>query len=169
MEFTETLMARRSIRKFTSEPVSDEQVELVLRAAMAAPSAGNEQPWRFVVVRDRATLDALSVATPYARPLASAPVGIVVCADMTVLRYTGFWVLDCAAAIENMLLAATSLGLGSLWMGVYPEERLVEPVGLVMPTPDDIVVHSMVALGHAESIPQAPDRFEPAYVHHESW
>ena len=124
MDALQAISTRRSIRAFTPEPVSEEDLDTVLRAAMAAPSASNEHPWRFVVARDRAMLGRLSKATPFAGPLAGAPVGIVVCADQKVLRHKGFWVIDCAAAIENMLLAAHAIGLGGLWMGVHPVPQL---------------------------------------------
>jgi nitroreductase len=113
-------MTRRSVRRFTDEPVGDVELEALLRAAMAAQSASNERPWRFVVVRDRERLGRLSKATPFAGALASASVEIVVAVDRGAMKCPGFWVIDCAAAIENMLLAAHATGLGGMWIGVHP-------------------------------------------------
>ena len=114
------VLTRRSIRKYTEEPVADEQVELLLRAAMAAPSAGNQQPWHFVVVRDRERLQAVTVAHPYASMLPGASLAILVCGDTGPKKWPEFWEQDCSAATENLLIEAERLGLGAVWLGVHP-------------------------------------------------
>ena len=169
MDCIEAIMTRRSIRSFKPGPVSDDQLETLLRAAMAAPSAGNERPWRFVVVRKPDTLARLSKATPFARPLASAAIGIVVCADRGKLAYPGLWPVDCAAATENMLLAAHALGLGGVWMGVHPISPLVWNVRRIVGTPRHVVPVSLVAIGVPAKRPHAVDRFEPGWIHAERW
>ena len=169
MDALEAIMTRRSVRKFTAQDVSESEVEVVLRAAMAAPSASNERPWRFVVVRDRERLDRLSKSTPFAGALASAPVGIVVAADRAGMKYPGFWVIDCAAAIENMLLAAHASGLGGVWIGVHPIKPFAWNVGRVVGLPRRVMPHSLVALGHPVSAPGPVDRFEDAWVHADEW
>jgi len=115
MDAIEAILTRRSIRRFRDEPVSDDLIETLLRAAMAAPSAGNQQPWHFVVIRDRETLDTTSTVHPYATMAAEAALAIVVCGDTTLEMHKGFWVQDCAAAIQNLLLAAHASGLGAVW------------------------------------------------------
>jgi nitroreductase len=169
MDALKAISTRRSIRTFTPDPVSDADLDTLLRAAMAAPSASNEHPWRFVVARDRAMLGRLSKATPFAGPLAGAPVGIVVCADQKVLRHKGFWVIDCAAAIENLLVAARAMGLGGVWIGVHPAAPLSAAVRLVAGLPRHIKPHSLVALGHPAEERPPVDRFDADYIHAERW
>ena len=169
METLQAISTRRSIRKFTSEPVSDEDLDTLLWAAMAAPSASNEHPWRFVVARERGMLGRLSKATPFAGPLAAAPLGIVVCADQKVLRHQGFWVIDCAAAIENLLLAARDVGLGGVWIGVHPMAPLSLAVRLAVGLPRHVKPHSMIALGHPAEERPPVDRYDASFVHLEQW
>ena len=112
------IFERRSIRKYTADPVSLEHEEKLLRAAMQAPSAGNEQPWEFIVVRDPETLKKMTEGHPYSTPLLGAPLGILVCGDVNKQRFNpyAYWVQDCSAAIQNLLLEAQHLGLGAVWM-----------------------------------------------------
>ena len=164
------VLARRSIRAYTDEPVTGEQVERLLRAAMAAPSAGNQQPWSFIVVRDRATLSAIPSVHPYARMLEHAPVAIVVCGvGLDRARWPRFWDQDCSAAVENVLIEAQALGMGAVWLGVYPLEERVAGVRRLLGIPDEVTPFAIVAVGHpAETKPPA-DRYDPARVHHEAW
>lgn len=169
MERIDIIMGRRSIRNYTDEPVTDEQLDVVLRAAMAAPSAGNQQSWRFIVVREASQRQALAQATPYSGMIARAPLAIVVCGDTRDEKHPGYWVQDCSAAIENLLIAVHAIGLGAVWIGVHPVAERVDNVRRICAVPDGIVPMSMIALGHpAEEKPPA-ERFEPAYVHHERW
>ena len=165
MEALETIFSRRSIRSYTAVPVPEESVELLLRAAMAAPSAGNQQPWRFVVVRDRGRLQALAAAEPHGGMIAQAPLAVVVCADLSAVRHEGFWIQDCAAATENLLLAAHALGLGGVWIGTYPREERVRGVGEVLGLPDGILAFAVVPLGYAEEAVPAVERFDPKRVY----
>jgi nitroreductase len=165
----EAIMTRRSIRQFTDEPVTEEELDAVLRAAMAAPSAHNGRPWRFVVVRDREVLTRLAKATPFAGPLAGAQVGIVVLAERRVSAYAGFWAIDCAAAIENALIAARALGLGGVWIGVHPIRPFASVVRRVVAAPNTVHVHSMIALGRPARERTVPDRFEVEWVHRDRW
>lgn len=169
MKCTDAIMSRRSIRRYTTEAVSDADVETVLRAAMAAPSAFNQQPWRFVVVRDAETRMRLSETSQYSGMLAEAPVGIVICADSTAVRVEGYWVLDCAAATENALLAAHSIGLGGVWLGVYNYPERVANVRGALGLPAHIEPVAMIALGHPEEHKPPAGRFNPEFVRHERW
>ena len=162
-------MTRRSVRAYTPEAVTDTELDVVLRAAMAAPSAGNERPWRFVVVRDRTILGRLAKATPFARPLADAPVGLVVCADRTKLKYPGFWPIDCSAAIENLLLAAHATGMGGVWIGVHPMAPFEWAVRRVLETPRRGTPVAMIALGHPAQAPPRVDRYDAGFVHLDTW
>ena len=169
MDALDAIMTRRSVRKFTADDVSDSEVDVLLHAAMAAPSASNERSWRFVVVRDREKLARLAKATPFAGALAAAPVGIVVAADRKAMKYPGFWVIDCSAAIENMLLAAHAAGLGGVWIGVHPIKPFAWNVSRAVGLPRSVVPHSLVALGHPVSMPGSVDRFEDGWVNLDAW
>jgi len=162
------VLARRSIRAYTDEPVSDDQVERLLRAAMAAPSAGNQQPWEFVVVRDRETLAAVPSFHPYARVLERTPVAIVVC-GRAAGRWPQFWGQDCAAAVENVLIEAQLLGLGAVWLGVHPLEERVVGLRRLLGMPDDVIPFAVVAVGHPAERKSPSDRYDPGRVHAERW
>jgi nitroreductase len=169
MDTLTAIMTRRSARQFTDEPVTDEQVETLLRAAMAAPSAGNQQPWRFVVARDEATRSLLAVATPYSSPVGRAPLGIVVLADTRENKHPGYWVQDCSAAVENLLLAAHAIGLGGVWIGVHPIEERESNVREIVEAPDGFAALCMIAIGHPSSRGPQVDRFHDEWVCDERW
>ncbi len=124
-ECLKMIYTRRSIRVYSDRQISDEDIEKILKAAMLAPSAGNEQPWHFIVVRDKETLKKMSEAFTFGQMLPNASAAIVVCADPKLSKYPyEMWVQDCSAATENILLAARCLGIGSVWLGVYPGGRM---------------------------------------------
>jgi nitroreductase len=160
MQLTHAIHTRRSIRHYTSQPVSDQQVETILRAGMAAPSAGNEQPWHFLVIRDRKTLTALSESHPYGAMIQEAPVAIMVCGDMTRVKHKDYWPQDLAAATQNMLLTAHDLGLGSVWVGVYPRESRQADVKRVVTVPENIVPFSILPIGYPAEEKPAEERFD---------
>ena len=169
MDCLDAIFTRRSIRHYAKQDVTEAELDVVLRAAMAAPSAGNQQSWRFVVVRDPARRERLSHATPYSRMLAEAPVALVVCGDTRAERHPGYWVQDCAAAIQNALVAANAVGLGAVWIGVHPVQDRVDNVRAIVECPEGIEPMSMVAIGHPAEEKPAIDRFTPEYVHSERW
>jgi nitroreductase len=164
MDILEAIHSRRSIRNYTDAPVSDAQVETLLRAAMAAPSAGNQQPWCFVVVRDRQLLEAVATAHPYAKMAPKAALGILVCGDTRKQKYEGYWVIDCAAAVQNLLLAAHGLGLGAVWTGVYPSMDRVEALARIFNCPKGVVPHSFIPLGVPAEQKGREDRFNAERV-----
>lgn len=165
---------RKSVRSYTSQPVSDEMVEKLLRAAMAAPSAMNVQPWEFVVVKDRATLDTLASRLRYAKMLAQAPLAIVVCADTVStdkngnLRENDLWMDDASAATENLLLAAEALGLGAVWTAACDRERS-DIVREVLGIPDSCMPLSVVPVGYPAGREQPKDKWKPEKIHYEKW
>jgi len=169
MDAIEAIITRRSVRQFTGEMVTDEQLDIMLRAAMNAPSAGNERPWRFVVVRDAAALERLSRATLFAKPLSGAGAGIAVCADRLGLKYPGFWPIDCSAATQNLLLAAHAMGLGGVWIGVHPIGPFKTLVRRALDLPRHITPVSLIALGHPAHAPVPIERYDPHFVHFERW
>lgn len=165
MNATDVILSRRSIRKFTPAEVTEAQVTALLSAAMAAPSAGNQQPWQFVVVRDKATLEAVAHLNPNAAMAPKAPVGILVCGDTRVEKYPGYWVIDCAAAVQNLLLTAHAMGLGAVWTGVYPTLDRVEGFAKLFNTPKGVVPHSFIPVGHPAEVKMREDRFRAERVH----
>jgi nitroreductase len=165
----ELLMTRRSIRSYTDEPVSDQDVETVLRAAMAAPSAGNQQPWHFVVIRDRSTMARIMEVHPYSKMLSEASVCIAVLADLSLERHEGYWVQDASAATQNLLLAAHALGLGAVWLGVHPRKDRESGVRQILGLPDSVRCLSLVSIGHPAEEAGRADRYDPSRVHHETW
>ncbi len=171
MEAIEAILTRRSIRKFSTDPVGREELELLLAAAMSAPSAFNERPWHFVVVRDAPMRERLSQISEWSGPMAGAQVGVVVCGDTEALRRPGtvYWIFDCAAALENMLIAATGRGLGAVWLGIHPTPERVDSVRELLGLPEHVEPLGMVALGWpAEDKPPA-ERYDESRIHSEHW
>jgi nitroreductase len=166
-DFIQTIFARRSIRKYTDESVSEADIQTLLEAAMAAPSASNRKPWQFVVVTKRQTLDKLAEIHPHGKMLFEAPLSIAVCGDLTSVER--FWVQDCSAATENLLLAATALGLGSVWLGVYPREERVAAVRQVLGLPEKITPLNLISIGHPAEEKEARTQYDETRVHREHW
>ncbi|HMM19219.1 MAG TPA: nitroreductase family protein [Selenomonadales bacterium] len=165
----EAILTRRSVRNFARREVGGETVEELLKAAMSAPSAGNEQPWEFVVLRDRPTLDRIADVHAYGQMLRHCPVAILVCGDFNRQKYEGFWIQDCAAATENLLIAANALGLGAVWLGVYPIEERVTAIRGIVAAPEEIVPFSLVAVGHPVQAPPPAERFDRTRIHNDRW
>ncbi len=166
----EAIFTRRSIRRYTDKPVAEEDVEKLLKAAMAAPSAGNEQPWEFIVVTDRAAREQVTQVHAYAQMLKQSPVAIVVCADTARSKYPfDFWIQDCAAATENILLAAAALGLGTCWLGVYPNAERVAGVRRIFAIPEPVIPFAIVAVGHPAEQPGKADRYDEKRIYSESY
>lgn len=169
MNVLEAIATRRSIRKFTSEPVSDEAIETLLKAAMAAPSAGNEQPWQFIVIDDKAVLEKTAKLSPYISMAAKSPLSIMVMGDREVEKYPGNWMLDCSAAIQNLLLAAHSEGLGAVWCGLWPEEDRVAAARELVNAPQNVIPLAVIVLGHPDQDLKPQDRFDASRVRKNTW
>jgi nitroreductase len=169
MDTLDAIFTRRSIRKYTDRPVPEELVTGLLKAAMAAPSAGNEQAWQFIVIRDRTLLDAIPKFHPYAAMIKFAPVAILVCGDLTLEKYKGCWVQDCSAAAQNLLLAATAQGLGAVWTAVYPMEDRVTGMRKLLSLPEHVISLSLIPVGYPAEQPAKAERFNSARVHQDRW
>jgi nitroreductase len=163
----EPILSRRSIRKYTDEPVSEEQITKLLEAGMAAPSASNKKPWHFVVVTERETLDKLSHYGSHWDMLRDAPLSIVVCGDPGISdRY---WVQDCSAATENILLAVTMIGLGAVWLGCHPNPERVDPTKELLGIEDPVTPLAVLAIGHPAEEKEARTQYDDARVHRDRW
>lgn len=166
----ENIMTRTSVRDYTDAPISEATIDTLLRAGMAAPTAGNKQPWKFIVINQRNLLD--SLAQGNWRPAAKAQAAIVVCGDTT-NSFPGegkdYWVQDCSAATENILLAAHAVGLGAVWCGCYPISERVDMVKNIFEIPDSIVPMSVVMLGYPNGPQQPKDKYKADNIHINKW
>jgi nitroreductase len=169
METLKAIQTRRSIRKFKPTRVSEELVDKILGAAMQAPSAGNQQPWHFVVITDRELLKEIPKFSPYASMAKDAPLAILVCGDLAMEKYKGFWVQDCSAAIQNILLASHDLNLGAVWTASYPMPDRAEGFRLLCRLPKDIIALALIVIGYPAEKVSAENRFRRERVHKNTW
>lgn len=169
MDVFEAIHNRRSIRKYTDAPVTEEQIRKILSAGMTAPSAGNAQPWQFIVVDDKDVLAKVPEHNPYAKMAAQAPVGILVCGDLSLEKYEGYWTQDCSAAIQNMLLAVHGLDLGAVWTGIYPVEERVAGFKGLFNLPDNVIPLGFLVIGHPDQPSAHKDRYKEERVHKNTW
>lgn len=169
MDTMEALRTRRSIRKFEDRPVPVEMVREILDAAMMAPSAGNAQPWQFVVVNDRATLDDMADLHPYIKMVKQATLGIIVCGDLSKEKFPGYWVQDCSAAMQNMLLAIHGFGLGAVWTGIYPMEDRVAAFRKMFNMPEQVIPLGFAPIGWPAQNPKSESRFLEERIHYNTF
>jgi len=169
METFEAILTRRSIRKFESKKVSNEMIEKILEAGMNAPSAGNEQSWQFIVINENNILEEIAQKCPHAAMARQASAAILVCGDLTLEKYKGFWPTDCAAAVQNILLAARDLGLGTVWTGAYPIEERVETYRKILNLPENIVPFALIPIGYPAQKFENADRFNADRIHYNKW
>ena len=164
----ENIMTRSSVRTYTAELVDSADVITLLKAGMAAPPAMNRQPWVFVVITDAARRAAMAAELPYCKMATTAPLLIAVCGDKAkfIEDAPEYWVQDCSAATENILLAAHALGLGAVWTGVYPVQDRVEMVSKALGLPKGIIPLNIICIGHPDSDNPAKDKWDPAKVHY---
>ena len=168
----QTIMTRPSVRAFLDKPVPEETVERLLRAAMAAPSAKNSQPWAFVLIRDRAELEKLGAALPNAKMTATAPLALAICGVMDKTlpgEAREYWIQDCAAATENFLLAVHALGLGAVWTGVHPISERIAILKETLRLPDGVEPFCLIPFGWPAGPVDAKDKWDPAAVHGDVW
>jgi nitroreductase len=164
------IFKRRSIRKYREEKISDEDITLLLRAAMSAPSAGNEQPWEFIVVRNRESMIKITEFHPFSQMLHQADTAIIICGNRNYHKYpTDVWVQDCSAATENILIQAADMGIGAVWLGVYPRPERIAGLKELFALPEEVTPVSIVSLGYPAEEKKEADRFRPERVHYEKW
>lgn len=166
----EEIFIRRSIRKFKNQPVEPEKVDKLLRAAMQAPSAANQQAWEFIVVQDKMTLTKLAETSPYAKPAADSAVTFAILADESKMKVPTGWEQDMGAAAENMLLEAVHLGLGGVWFGVATSPLVAENVRELFKLPGNILPFALISVGYPDGQKnQFVDRYQAERVHYEKW
>lgn len=167
MELKEVLKARRSIRKYKDEPVSKEDIDYLLHAAMSGPSACNRTPWEFYVITNKETLEKLRKASRFSN--INAPLAIVVCGNLSRAlpsQLSPYWIQDCSAATENILLAATDLKLGSLWCGIHPQKRAEQRVSEILSLTEKQVPLNIIYIGHPDEALEPRDQYKEANVHY---
>ena len=170
--FLDVIFSRKSVRNYVGRVVSKEDLELLIKAAMAAPSGRNQQPWAFVVVTDPPTLEKLANGLPYAKMLPSAGAGIIVCGYSVPPARPGgkdLWEQDCAAATENILLAAEAMGLGAVWTAVHPYSERQDYIKQILGIPSNVYPFSLIPIGYPTTLEQAKDKFDLRKIHYEKW
>lgn len=168
----ETILTRTSVRSYSDREVESGKIDTLLRAAMAAPTAVNKQPWRFVVVNDKATLKSISENFGSMRMAAGASVAVIMCGDMDATlegEDHDYWVQDVSAASENLLLAAHALGLGAVWCGIYPVSERVAQFSEMLSLPENIIPMACICLGYPSGEFTPKDKWKPEYIHYNTW
>lgn len=168
-EAIQVIFERRSCRGFTSEPVSDETLHTLLRAGMYAPSVRNTKPWEFIVLRDESLKASLAATSRNWDMLKAAPLGIIVAVKGNHESLAIHYQQECGASTENILLAAQAMGLGSVWLGLYPDEERVTAVRRICGLPEDVLPVTLIAIGHPTEISAAHTRFYDDKVHYDRY
>lgn len=166
-ESLENIFSRTSIRNYTDKKVESEKIDLILKAAMAAPSAMNRQPWEFIVVTDKKTLKKLAKIAPNAGYAKDSKLAFIVCGDNKISDK--FWEQDCSAATENLLLAVNSLGLGAVWCAVYPFDEKVKAVQELFNLPENIIPLNIIPVGYFEGKVTPKDKYKKEKIHNNKW
>lgn len=168
----EDIMTRTSVRSYSGKAVESEQLDTLLRAAMAAPTAGNKQPWRFVVIDNQDLLDSISSNFDSMKMAQNASVAVVMCGDVTA-TFEGegqdYWIEDVSAASENLLLAAHAIGLGAVWCGIYPLTERVNKFSDMLNLPENIIPMACICIGYPSGETTPKDKWKPEYIHYNSW
>lgn len=160
----ETIFNRKSVRKYTTQPVGKDKLEMLVRAGMAAPSSKDRRPWEFIIVTDRELLDTLGNGLPLARMLKETQQAIVVCGDT--IKSSNAWFLDCSAAAQNILLAAQSMGLGGVWTAAFPYPDRMKIIQETLKLPDNILPLTIIPIGYPEGQEKPKDKFNAKQIHY---
>lgn len=169
MDVFEAIFNRRSIRKYTSDTVSDEQLEKIIEAGMYAPSAVNTKPWHFIIFRNKRTIESIIEVHQHAHMLKDASAGILICYDTQLQHDEGYGPVDCSAATQTMLLAAHALGLGACWVGVYPRQNRIDALHKLFELPEHVVPFAVISVGFPAEERRRPERFLKDRIRKESW
>ena len=165
----DAILERRSIRRYKDKKVEESKVTEILKAAMSAPSAGNQQPWHFIVIDEPNILNEIPKFHPYSTMLKGAALAILVCGDETKEKHKGYWVQDCSAATQNILIALQYSGLGGVWLGIYPREERVTGLRKLLGVPSHIIPFSLVSIGYPAEEKAPADRYDPERIHINKW
>ena len=169
MELLEGIFTRRSIRRYTDGNVDEEQLKILLEAGMQAPSAVNCQPWHFLVLTSKDRMLEVTKIHPYSQMLKGASCAILVLGDTNLEHGPGYWAVDCAAATQNILLAAHGLGLGGVWVGIHPREERRVAFKELFELPDHIEPFALISIGYPAEVRPKPDRYKQDKIHINKW
>ena len=170
MNTIECIKSRRSIRKYVeNKPVSKEQIEIIIESAMYAPTARNLRPWHFIIIDDRELLIKLSEVHPHGKMMAKATLGILVCGDVDIEPSKEYNAINCSAATQNILLAIHELGLGAVWLGVFPREERMKGISETLKLPEKAIPISLISIGHPDEFVETPQRVEKDKIHYNKW
>ena len=170
MDAINAVLTRRSVRSYNEKNISDQVIKELLNAAFCAPSAGNQQPWQFIVINDKDTLNKIpGLLHPSSVMLKKANKALLVCGDLSFEKHKGYWMVDCAAATQNILITARALDLGACWLGIYPREERMNNLSQLFKTPDHIIPFALISLGYTDEEQNKEDRYDNDRVHHNNW
>lgn len=169
METIEALLTRRSIRKYKNQPVEKDKIEIILKSAMYAPSAMNLQGWHYVVIDDKVMMEETIKSIPHAELLRQTPAAILVCGDAGVEKNESWMIQNCSAAIQNILLAAHGLGIGTCWIAIHGMDEIVKNVAEQFKLPENVIPISLITLGYPDESVSAEDRFRKEKIHYNKW
>ncbi|MBN2228407.1 MAG: nitroreductase family protein [Candidatus Thorarchaeota archaeon] len=170
MDALEAIYTRRSIRKFVMKEIPDDDVTKILKAGMSAPTAGNQKPWQFIVLRERTAFEQVIEANPYSKQmLPDVPVAIMVCFDKNREKYENRWQMDCANATLSMLLATHGLGYGGLWLEIYPVQERIKMIQKSFGIPESVIPFALVAVGHAAEMKSYVEKYDESIIHYNRW
>lgn len=169
MDAITAILTRRSIRSYNNKPISKKVINDLLKSAVSSPSAGNQQPWHFIIINNRNILKKITEFHPNAKFLINAKLAIMVCCDINLEKFKGYWMIDCSAATQNILIAARALGLGSCWIGIYPREERMISMKKILKTPENIIPFSLVSLGYTNEEQNSIDRLDSSRIHINYW
>jgi nitroreductase len=163
------ILTRRSIRKYTTQSISEETLHDLIRATVSAPFAGNQQPWHFLIIDEKKLLQKIPEYHPNGKMLKFADKAILICGDLNRETFKGYWMIDCSAATQNLLLAAHTYGIGSCWLGVYPVDERVRHLRKLFGIPEHVIPFSLVALGYPDESKKSENRYNSTRIHRNRW
>jgi nitroreductase len=169
MEAIEAILSRRSIRKYDKQPLSDSIIKVLLEVGMNAPSAGNEQPWEFIVINNPHILKKVPTFHPHSKMIKEAALAIVVCLDIELETHKGMGIQDCSAATENILIAANAKGLGAVWLGIYPRKKRIDGMRKLLNIPENIIPISLISIGFPLEKKPRVNKYNEKRVHYNEW
>ncbi|UCF49231.1 MAG: nitroreductase family protein [Thermoplasmatales archaeon] len=169
MDAIEAILTRRSVRKYKDKNISNDLILELIETGTSAPSAGNQQPWQFIIIDDRKLIDKIPDFHPHSKMLFDAQKTILVCGDLALETNKGFWVQDCSAATQNILIAARAKGLGSCWLGVYPRDDRMDGFRKMFNLPKKVIPFSLISLGYPAVDQSKVDRYDSARIHKNKW
>jgi nitroreductase len=169
MDAIEAILNRRSIRNYHKKPITDSLIKELLEVGMNAPSAGNEQPWQFIVITNPKILNDIPKFHPHSKMLKDASLAILVCLDMNLEKHKGMGIQDCSAATENILIAVNAKGLGAVWLGIHPREERVSGMRRLLNIPEHVLPFSLISIGYPAEQKLRENRYNDSRVHYNQW